>query len=116
MKKYLLYLFFLLFLTSSFSQSQFQITYSYDGFNICNSVKNASSGYIAAGWAYGSVNFLPVGLVMQTDLLGNVVWAKRYRGDSFGFTPLIIWDMQNTSAGGYIMTGTRGSTSLLMNT
>ena len=91
MKKYVFSVFF--FLSSfffSYSQSQFQITYNYDGFDIVNSVKNSASGYVAAGWAYGSVNFLPVGFAMETDLLGNVVWAKRYRGDNFGLTPLII--------------------------
>lgn len=98
-----------------FSQSAFQISYNYDGFDVVSSVKNTAGGYIAAGWGFGSVNLLPVGIAMETNLLGTITWAKRYRGDAFGFTPLSIFDMQKTSAGGYITTGFRGSRALLMN-
>src|ERR1051326_1747446 len=94
-------------------QSKFQITYTYDQFNVVSSVKNTASGYIAAGWAYGFTNLTPVGLMIQTDLQGTVQWAKTYSGGFF--TPLDIMYMQKTAAGGYIMTGTRNNRALLMN-
>ena len=113
MKKKLLvcFLSFIVYLPVVFSQQKFQITYDYNPFDVASSVKNTASGYIVAGWTFGFSS--PSGLMIQTDLLGTVQWAKTYSGGFF--IPLTMVDMQKTAAGGYVTTGARNNRALLMN-
>lgn len=94
------------------AQTTFQMSYNYDGFDVVAGVKSISTGYVAAGWAYGSTNFLPVGIALETDTIGNVVWARRYTAGGF-FVPLTINDMQKVGSGGYITTGQRNNAMLM---
>lgn len=114
-KRLLLIIFTLLFLLRISGQTTFQLNYNYDGFDIIGGVKSIPTGYVAAGWGYGSVNFSPVGLALETDTVGNIVWAKRYVGPGFIITdPVSINDMQKLSGGGYIVTGGVGSYAMLI--
>ncbi|MBI3500518.1 MAG: gliding motility-associated C-terminal domain-containing protein [Bacteroidetes bacterium] len=101
------------------NQTKFQNIYnlgtSGNGFFVPNATRNSTNGYITMGWVYGaSSQLFPAGMVFETDTMGNVKWARKYKGDNtFGFTPLIISDFLQTG-GNYVATGNRNSRALLM--
>ena len=122
MKKFLLAFFlFSFFSSASFSQSnqtKFQIIYNWgttgNGFFTPSGTHNSVNGYMTMGWVFGGTsNLLPAGTVFETDTMGNVLWARRYRGDAFGFTPLLISDFVKSGTN-YIMTGNRNNRAMLM--
>jgi len=113
MKKYLLNLFFILFSISSFSQSTFQINYSYNMMDIFAGVKRTTNGYALAGAVNGSI---PIpSMLVATDTAGTFTWGRKFAdGSFFPLTPLFVSDLQKTGAGGYVMTGTFGSNAMLL--
>lgn len=104
---------FLIFFVSEnriFSQSKFQVDY-YSNFSAMDmdlfaGVKKSSSGFAIAGTVEGFSLPLLTGVLIQTDTMGTVLWAKKLRDGSFIPTKnLFINDLQTTSSGGFIMTG-----------
>jgi len=123
MKKYLL-LYFISFISfsDSFSQTnqtKFQLVYNWGPsgnlFFIGMGTKNSTNGYISMGWGNNSSSDLfPTGYAFETDTMGNVLWARKYKGDNtFGFTPLTIADFIKSGTS-YVTTGQRSSNAMLM--
>jgi len=122
MKKVLLLCFiFLLCLFDSFSQpnqTKFQLVYNWGAsgnlFFIGNGTKNSANGYVSMGWGNNSSDIFPTGFAFETDTMGNVLWARKYKGDNFlGLTPLTIADFTKSGTS-YITTGQRSSNAMLM--
>ena len=127
MKKLLL--FFSLFVASgSFSQTnqtKFQIIYNWsttssqNGFLVGMASKNSlSNGYITMGWGtqLGTIPPGPWGVIYETDTMGNVLWARRYKGDNgfFPTTPLMFNDFVKSGASNYFITGQRNDRAMVM--
>lgn len=100
------------------NQTKFRIIYNWGTsgnlfFAPFGTINSISNGYTSAGWVTSSSDLLPAGFLFETDTMGNVKWARRYRGDNFGFTPMMFSDLIK-SGSNYIMTGNRNSRALLM--
>ncbi len=69
---------------------------------------------MTAGWVFGGSTLFPAGIIIETDTMGNALWARRYKGDNlFGTTPLMFNDFVKSGAN-YFLTGQRNSGAMLM--
>ena len=64
-------------------------------------LQDSDSGYIVAGVSRSSGDPNGNGFLMKTDTDGNKIWSKSYGGNSAE----IIYDVNSTSDGGFILTG-----------
>ena len=62
-------------------------------------------GYITAGYTYLSTDFLSSGWFVKTDSNGNEIWNRTIGGDDNNVAEFV----QQTSDGGYILTGYSGT-------
>jgi hypothetical protein len=91
-----------LFTQYAYAQVRFAKTYRGPNNDHASSVQQTSDGgYIVAGRtnSFGAGNYDV--LLVKTDANGNVQWAKTYGGTSADFA----YSVQQTSDGGYILTG-----------
>lgn len=95
---------------SNAQQITFRTSYDIAAIDIPgNIVQNPQKNYVMAGT---NTTFIPLyGNVTQLDTIGNIMWSKGYSASSIATD---IWDIKNTSGGGYICTGSTGSGALLM--
>jgi len=78
---------------------------TYGGTSYASSVQQTSDGgYIVAGWT-SSLEDLDDIILIKTDANGNIIWAKTYRGIGNDWA----YSVQQTSDGGYIVAGRKGS-------
>lgn len=122
MKKYLLSSFIaFLFITISFSQpnqTKFRIIYNWGTsgnlfFTPWSTKNSISNGYTSMGWVTSTSDLLGAGFAFEIDTMGAIKWGRRYRGDSFGFTPMFFYDFIKSGTN-HIITGSRNGRSLLM--
>jgi hypothetical protein len=73
-----------------------------NGSGITKIRQTSDGGLIAAGTIVGSGG-VPGGLVLKLDGLGNVQWERRIAPG--GSTQVLLNDVQQTSEGGYVVTG-----------
>jgi len=98
------------FQNKSFSQSKFQIDY-YSNFStldldIFTGIQKSSTGFAIAGMVECASLPLIQSVLIATDTMGTVTWAKEIKDGGFlSFDDLYVNDLETTSAGGYIMTG-----------
>jgi len=101
------------------SQNKFQIDY-YSNFStmdmdIFTGVKKTSTGYAMAGMVDGISLPIIQSMLVNTDTSGTVLWAKKIKDGGFlSFKNLYVNDLQTTSAGGYIMTGSFNDNSAML--
>ena len=102
-----------------FAQGKFQVDY-YSNFSamdmdIFAGVKKATVGYAMAGTVTGISLPLIQSVLIATDTMGTVTWAKKIKDGAFlSFNNLFVNDLQTTAAGGYIMTGSFNDTYAML--
>lgn len=69
-------------------------------------VKKSTNGYAIAGAVEGISLPILQSVLIATDTMGTVTWAKKIKDGAFlSFKNLFVNDLQTTSSGGYVMTG-----------
>ncbi len=117
MKKYIIILFFSLFVNFAFSQIKFQQRYTIGNWidMFASAIQTSDQGYLMTGTGIGIGTF-SIDLV-KTDTAGTVEWSKEYHSgswllpysDAYSVSKLI-----QTSDGGYILCGSRESDFFLL--
>jgi len=97
--------FYLLKIDASGNEVWNQVYGPYNGEHVCKSIQQTSDGgYIIAG--YQGITYMYDIIVQKTDDLGNIIWSKTF-GDPDSYD--IGQSVQQTSDGGYIITGITNS-------
>jgi hypothetical protein len=94
---------FFLIKTDAFGNVQWAKTYGGTDYDDARSVQQTSDGgYVVTGYTYSFGAGLSDVFLVKTDASGNIQWAKTYGGTGYDFASSV----QQTSDGGYIVTGT----------
>jgi gliding motility-associated-like protein len=84
-----------------YSQDNFQITYSASGDDVLEWVIPSNDGNLILAGNTNSLNFSGDGLIIKTDLNGNIIWSKVIGGTNLDE----IWKIIPCSDGGYVTIG-----------